>query len=371
MRVVNVGGYDLYNPVKKHESGNYIVFKFLREIGIDTNLLLTRCKATSDPDVHRVDTEGADFVNSIGPHDYIIYHDESVSPKKIKEIHDNYGSKIIFITQTHCVFTGGCAFSLACERYTDSCGKCPQKNSDDEYDSTFLSLKDKKEYFSDLPITLVVGSENSYLKSNKSPLFSSRDVIKIPLPNDVPFCRDQKILLWGTTQPRTYRKGFGYFEESLVKLLERKRISANDFLVLAVGPGMQSVFSNLQNNYGIRVVYTGYVDSREQMAEMFKLADFSVCTTVDDAGPMVISESMINFSPVVAFDASISLDLIESNKTGFISSVGDTENLALNIEKMLLLSDSELENMSKNGSLRAKEFHSKEKISKLWKELLK
>ena len=52
----------------------------------------------------------------------------------MRAIMDFYGCPAIQILHTHAAFTGGCNFTLGCERFLASCGACPELSSTDEHD---------------------------------------------------------------------------------------------------------------------------------------------------------------------------------------------------------------------------------------------
>ena len=200
----------------------------------------------------------------------------------------------------------------------------------------------------------------------------------IPLPDDVTFCEidkkeireffklplDKKIIFWGTTQPESMRKGKLLFDECLDILWNKLDVEQRDsVIILNVGPsagkfGIDSSFNTL---------YTGYIHTRAEMSLLYKLSDISVCTTIADAGPMMISESMCNETPVVAFDRSISCDLCVDGETGYLVKDLDIQRMSDSIEKLLFSSD--LEMISQKSRQKYLSFHGRDKVLQKWKNL--
>ena len=105
------------------------------------------------------------------------------------------------------------------------------------------------------------------------------------------------------------------------------------------------------------------------MSDRYKASDISVCTTIADAGPMMISESMCNETPVIAFDRSISIDLCENGETGYLIPDLDVELMADSIKKILF--EDNLEEMSKKSRKKYLTYHGKSGIMFLWDNLFK
>jgi glycosyltransferase involved in cell wall biosynthesis len=362
--IIHISGFDTYNT---HDSGNYIIFNFLRKLNYNSKMILCLNKAKlEDKDTFFIPKEKV--LNSIQKCKVLVFHDTLFSEKEIKKFYEKFNCKIIIITQTHYhLITKECAGNDA----------HPELNSEkiNEYNKKFIL--EKKEIFKNLPISLVYGS--SYTEKITKQYNMYKNLNFIPLPADVPFCKtkkekvrnlmglsnDRKIILWGTAHPKTERKGKHLFDKCLdilwdnVNEEDRKQI-----IILNVGPsagkfGIKSKFNT---------IYTGYIQTRKQMSSLYKLSDVSICTTIADAGPMMISESMCNETPVIAFDRSIACDLCVNGETGYLIENLDLTKMSQAIYNTLFIDDLNL--MSKKSREKYLSFHGNEKILKKWKILL-
>jgi glycosyltransferase involved in cell wall biosynthesis len=178
---------------------------------------------------------------------------------------------------------------------------------------------------------------------------------------------DKKIILWGTTQPHSLRKGKKLIDETLNhlwSLMDEKE--QKDTLLLQVGPAPNDSFQNTQPFSGIA---TGYLPTRRDMAAAYKMADVSVCTTVSDAGPMMVSESLFNECPVVGFDRSVILNMVENGVNGYIIENLDTLEMAK--KTLEILRSPKLDEMSRSARIKAIEYHDLQKVQQKWNDLFK
>jgi glycosyltransferase involved in cell wall biosynthesis len=138
-----------------------------------------------------------------------------------------------------------------------------------------------------------------------------------------------------------------------------------DIYVLNVGPPSPIPFHETQ---GFKVLGTGYVKNRQHMAKLYKLSDIALCTTISDAGPMMVSESMRNECPVIAFDRSVALDIVTSGINGYIIKNLDTVEMA--DRALELLRDPNLEEISKKCPAGVEQHHNFERITQKWDSII-
>ena len=136
-------------------------------------------------------------------------------------------------------------------------------------------------------------------------------------------------------------------------------------ILFCVGPIPKRALHKTQK---FPVLYSGYLKSRAQMALAYKCSDVSLCTTVSDAGPMMITESLTNECPVVGFDRSVICDLVEDGVNGYIVKDLNTEEMA---KKLLeVLRSSKLEDMRKMSRESALKYHDLASNKKKWENLI-
>lgn len=362
--IIHISGYDRYNT---HDSGNYIVFNALRDLDYDSKMILALGKTKPDEDTFLIPKHK--IIDSIDEAKVVVFHDALFSHNEMKEIQNKLGCQIVIITMTH--------FHLTTDS-SKGCPSYPELNSQSEKNDNKALLKSKADTIKELPITLVYGSSYTGNVTEDYNMYHSK--MLIPLPADVPFCKNpkeearrhlglnvkSKYVFWGTTQPGTERKGKGLFDKCLDHLWSQLNNSEREeVVILNVGPNAGK-FGKLSN---FKTLHCGYQRSRKDMSDRYKASDISVCTTIADAGPMMISESMCNETPVIAFDRSISIDLCENGETGYLIPDLDVELMADSIKKILF--EDNLEEMSKKSRKKYLTYHGKSGIMFLWDNLFK
>jgi glycosyltransferase involved in cell wall biosynthesis len=94
--------------------------------------------------------------------------------------------------------------------------------------------------------------------------------------------------------------------------------------------------------------HLGYFPEDKQLALAYQSADIFVCPSVEDAGPMMINESVMCGTPVVSFDMGVALDLVHTGETGYRAKLQDSSDLAQGMYDLLTLDKIEYERISKN-----------------------
>lgn len=379
--IIHVAGYDTYDT---HDSGSMIGFGALRALNMNSIMILGLERRRQDADTVYVPLRQiADSIEECK----ILIVDNTLEPDEIRKIHQKTNCKIILIAYTHFHITGGCGYPVLfdglsvtqCNKFKEMCGMCPDIGSSKLHDKTYQLMVSKRSNLSDLPITVVVGSSHSDILTRESNIYKNLRIEFIPLPNDLFFCEQQKddlqkasnldpdikYMLWGTTQPEQPRKGKVLFDKVLDILWskldteQRKTIA-----IINVGPQPSSKFG-VDSNF--TTYSTGYISTRQQMSVLYRTADISVCTTVSDAGPMMITESCINETPVIAFDRSIAIDLIKDEQTGYLIKDLNLNDMADKIHKLLF--HPKLDEISKNARVCALKLHDTDAVLSKWKAL--
>ena len=136
--------------------------------------------------------------------------------------------------------------------------------------------------------------------------------------------------------------------------------------LLQVGPIPKE--DETHENQKFHVFYTGYLTDRKQMAAAYKTSDVSLCTTVSDAGPMMVTESMSNECPVVGFDRSVICNLVENGKNGYIIEDLDTKEMAR--KTLTVLRSSNHSDMCQEAKKAALKYHDPDTIKAKWELLI-
>lgn len=250
-------------------------------------------------------------------------------------------------------FTGGCHYSGDCTAYTKECGHCPFLSKPSARD---LSFKVWARKASLLPpnLTIVGCSQWMAQLAGKSSLFRYRRIAAIPNPIDltqfkaIPQAEARQALglpqkgtaiLFAAAATSDPRKGFQYLEQALAMLSKQGKLSQDTYLVSLGKGGKQELL-------GIKHFALGRLEGTEAINRFYASGDALIVPSLEDNLPNTIMEALASGTPVVGFKTGGIPEMIVENETGWLVDKGDTESLALTIER---LQDLELNSFRKKA----------------------
>ncbi len=280
-----------------------------------------------------------------------------LTPKIIYDLKMMTSAKIFWVLMDMAPFTGGCNYSFGCERFSDSCGKCPGLGARRATDLSSKLLEQKKKYIADIDISIISPTTTLTHQVSRSAVFRHKNINTVLLgidsllfkPGDKKVARqslglplDKKIVFFGSQKLSSKRKGMQYLIESLKSLaIKLPREEQNGIFLAYAGTEdslQQPPFSSK---------YLGFLDEEELVAA-YQAADVFVCPSIEDSGPVMINESLMCGTPVVAFDMGVAPDLVHNDLTGYKAELKNSEDMANGISKVLGLSDRDYDNLSEN-----------------------
>jgi glycosyltransferase involved in cell wall biosynthesis len=268
-----------------------------------------------------------------------------LTAKNLFELNKATQAPIFIFTVDMAQFTGGCHYANNCEGYKHSCGKCPGLYSNKGKDLTYKNMVYKKNYINKTNIytlantwtsnllkqsTLysdkmnyninVVVNENVYKPGNKK---DSKNYFSIPA--------GKSIIFFGATSVQEKRKGFSYLVDALGLLYEELSNEEREVIRIAIAGDLKSEIGQL---FPFEVYLLGHLP-HDQLSRAFQMSDVFVSPSIQDAGPMMIIQSMMCGTPVVAFEMGSALDFIIDGKTGYKVPLYDTIMLKNSIYSVL------------------------------------
>jgi glycosyltransferase involved in cell wall biosynthesis len=255
--------------------------------------------------------------------------------------------------------TGGCHYFWECKGYMTGCGKCPALYSDNINDQTAINFKYKYNYLSKTDINIIAGTEWQYLKAKNSLMFRNKPIYKIflsvepeifkPITKNIPreklsIPSGKKVVFFGSVFLTEKRKGMLYLIEALHILKEKYNDLENNMMLLFAGNNVKDFTQQIPFTYK----HLGFLKDCGQLAEAFQAADMFVCPSIEEAGPMMINQSLMCGTPVVAFEMGVANDLVISGKTGYRAKLRDSDDFANGINKILNLNSVDYLQMSNN-----------------------
>jgi glycosyltransferase involved in cell wall biosynthesis len=242
-------------------------------------------------------------------------------------------------------FTGGCHYSEDCDRYTQSCGSCPQLHSQKESDLSRWVWQRKAKAWKKLNLTLVSPSAWLAKCANSSSLF--KDFRVEVIPNGIntqkykPISRhwareilnlpqDKQIVLFGGAGGTGDRwKGFNLLVLALQSLSKSGWKDRIELLVFGSSQPENPI------ELGFKTHYLGKLADDISLATVYAAADIFVGPSVIDNLPNTVMEAFACGIPSAAFNIGGMPDLIEHCSNGYLAQPYDSEELARGIAWVL------------------------------------
>lgn len=245
---------------------------------------------------------------------------------------------LVWTLQDMWAFTGGCHYTETCDRYQDSCGKCPQLSSEKEQDLSRKIWERKQKAWQDINLTIVTPSEWMADCVRASSLFGQRRVEVIPFcldvlkyrPIDKGFSRDllglpsdKLIILFGALAATAdLRKGFHLLQPALQKLSQAGWGDRIEVAVFGADEPEEPV------DLGFKAHYLGSFADDMSLAIAYSAADVMIVPSLYESFGQTASEGLACGTPVVAFNAAGQKDIVSHQETGYLVQPYEVDDLA-------------------------------------------
>ena len=250
----------------------------------------------------------------------VYFWQQMLSFETVEAIYDKMHPVVFFFPPDYSHMTGGCHFPGTCKRYQVGCGCCPAIGSQDENDFTHWNVEYRERIYNKVK-PVVFGNSymqefyaNSYLCKNVKRVKSSLDIdTDNYYPVDTNELREQLCIAnkdcfivgfgcQGLTDPR---KGISILIESL-KLWYQSMSENSRTMIIVVAAGRD--FDKIKDSIPFKSIGLGMLPINK-LPEFYSLIDIFVCSSVNDAGPSMVGQSIACGTPVVGFEMGALLDL--------------------------------------------------------------
>jgi glycosyltransferase involved in cell wall biosynthesis len=254
-----------------------------------------------------------------------------INAKVIHELHRLTKAKIYWLVIDNAPLTGGCHYPWTCDGYTRSCSACPAIRAGEYKWLAEKNLSFKQKYLPD-DLCLITFSQSDYVRAKQSSLFRDKHVLKLigfvdeekfTLGDKVAARRyfnvpaDKTVLFFGASSLKEKRKGMQLLLDALTTN------PTDEFTLLIAGEfPTEGLKGNARN--------LGYLNE-DELVIAYQAADVFICPSVEDSGPMMINQSLMCGTPVVAFDTGVAQDLVIYEQTGYRAKLADVQDLAKGI----------------------------------------
>ncbi len=250
--------------------------------------------------------------------------------------------------------TGGCHALWECDKYQGNCHPCPALIN---YKNPLLAQKQllfKVKYLRHLPITLLLGTTGLIKMAKLSPIFSHHRMIHLPLGvdsnklrpleqkrcnKDIP--KDKIKLCFAAKDIFEERKGLQLLLDCFDEL--PPEIATKIHLIL-VGDNSHKFKSN-SLSFSIRSFQTDLV----ALNEVLNSADFLICPSKDDAGPMIINMAIMSGLAIVAFNDGVAPDIVFPGLNGYLAQPDSKRDLVEILKKITRLKYNQILKMKKRS----------------------
>lgn len=287
----------------------------------------------------------------------VVFWQGLLSVETIEKIYNKLHCLIYFMGVDYSQMSGGCHFTGDCQNYKRGCGMCPAFHSRNINDFTAWNVRYRQRVYEKVKPIVFANLymrqfyEQSYLLKN-----ARTEIAAAPIIDTSIFCplsvdplrkkygipdRKNKIIFFGCQTLDDPRKGMTHLLEAFSILHEKMEADAGTVLIIAAGKN----FDSIKDKIPFDSIGLGYV-AMNDLPEVYSLATCFVCSSVNDAGPMMVNQSLCCGTPVVGFEMGAMLQVVKDKGTGICVKLKDSKALADGIQKILQMNTDEYMAMS-------------------------
>lgn len=276
----------------------------------------------------------------------------------------------IMVDMNH--FTGGCHYAWDCKGYINGCTTdCPAIIGNCERDKAKMNFEIKRKNAIEGKFQIIVGSDWTLKQAKESLIYKEQsDILNINSLIDTTIFNDncrvfaKKIfnldnkyfyILTGSTDSTDPRKGFDYLVDALNLfydgLTEQQRERVRVLIVTKITSGKQI-------NIPFETQHIEYITDYRLLSLLYQAADLYVNSSIEDAGPMMVSEALACGTPVVGFDMGVVSNMVINDYNGYKAILKNSNDLANGISTVFKLNKETYTVYSNHSVKQVEEFSS-------------
>ena len=263
---------------------------------------------------------------------------DMVSIEELGRVLDS-GKQCVWFMHDMWPLTGGCHYSLECDKYQHHCSCCPMLSSNDEKDLSYSVFERKLRYLAGHSnLTIVAPSHWLAECAKKSRLFAGNRIEVIPNVIDTDVFRpvskrvarealglpmDRKLVLFGCDAgSRNFYKGWDYLKGAFHKM----DASCMDLVMFGAKEG------DALNEISQRVHCLGRLHDEITLAIAYSAADVFVSPSIAENFSLTLCEASACMVPVVCFEVGGNSDIVLNKNTGYLAKYKNIDDLARGVE---------------------------------------
>ena len=289
----------------------------------------------------------------------INYISQFFSIDDLHKMHQIFKAPFVRYLMDMAPLTGGCHYAWECDGYKYSCGNCPALKSKYKRDLSYKNLKKAKYLSKTCNVSFIAASETLSMQAKKATITTNQNIEKILLGINPEIFKpvksnkikqkyeisdDAKVLFIGSQKMSLKRKGMSYLIEALDILKNSEDFNSEKIVITTAGSN--SDYDWIKDNF--KSIHLGNIQQEEKLAAAYQSADLFLCPSIEDSGPMMINESIMCGTPVVAFDMGVAPDLVINGKTGYRAALKDSIDFSYGIKSIINLGTEKREELSVN-----------------------
>lgn len=310
-------------------------------------------------------------------YDFILTYvtERMITTHSFISIYNKYKVPILIICMDMIHFTGGCYFFGDCKRFSEGCGKCLILDSEDENDQTHKNYLIKASVYKQIKYAILC---NLYQKqfALKCNLFKPENIFTVPMlidedvfsPLDKLDCRryfdipeDKQFVIFSRYSSGMNRsKGYDHMERILNTFYDNLSAFDKKKCLLVLAGSEDDGFSK---RLKIDTKNLGSLNLAE-LIKCYSMSSVFISTSIDDAGPSMVNQSMMCGTPVVTFKIGTALEVTREGINGFSANNYDDNEFANHLLTLFRMTEVESQNMRVQTRKSAMEMNSKRIVAK-------
>ena len=280
---------------------------------------------------------------------------ELANTETLRRLHELWDVPVYMTAFDANVYTGGCHVIWECDKYLRDCADCPgivnvgrRKEIADSFAVKLRNIKSANigvMYAS--PWSLHNAMQSACFKDGRkwdigmcidTQLYTNKNREIAKQVFDLP--SDAKVIFAGSADVRDKRKGVNCFFESLFVLWESLDAALRQKVhVLIAGRQVESLREQVSQLPPFHYACIDFISDTRLLSLAYQASDVFVCPSLEDAGPMMVAESLSCGTPVVGFPVGLMFDqsYVKNGVTGYVVSMNSKNEMAEAIAKIVVM----------------------------------
>jgi glycosyltransferase involved in cell wall biosynthesis len=299
--------------------------------------------------------------------------DNFVTTKTLVALEEITKAKIFMITMDMFPLTGGCHYAWDCKGYQHNCTNCPAGKSEKEKKWVAKNFENKADNIKRANINILTGSGWTLNQARASTFFKNQSIIhnvnslidttlfnnknRSFAKNIFDIDQNSKVVFTGSWNINDQRKGISFFLEALNYCWNNISEEIKEQVVVLVA-GESYGNSSFLDQIPFKKKLIPFIKDYRLLSLAYQASDIFVCASVEDSGPMMVSEALGCGTPVIGFNMGVVSNMVITGYNGYKAELRDSTDLGKGLCHVLELNEYEFLQYSKNAVKQVEEHSS-------------